>query len=164
METKSTLAEKVYFLDCLVGAQEGLYRLPPKMLAPAKNYPVFFCFLGDFFPPTRTRLYTARCWSVSARRVFPSFLGDESGSLTYVEHRVQFELVEHEEFEERPSPSALVQLGIILYLFGHVGPGRWLPLPSLHVPGRFRDADDSRSYTQYVLVCFRFSISGISVG
>ena len=60
----------------------------------------FFCFLGDFFPPTRTRLYTARCWSVSAERVFPSLLGDESGSLTYVEHRVRFELVEHEEFEE----------------------------------------------------------------
>ena len=60
----------------------------------------FFCFLGDFFPPTPTRLYTARCWSVSARRVFPSFLGDESGSLTYVEHRVQFELVEDEGFKE----------------------------------------------------------------
>ena len=61
---------------------------------------LLFCFLGDFFPPTPTRPYTARCWSVSARRVFPSFLGDESGSLTYVEHRVQFELVEDEGFKE----------------------------------------------------------------
>ena len=61
---------------------------------------LFVCFLGDFFPPTRTRLYTARCWSVSARRVFPSFLGDESGSLAYVEHWVRFELAEDRGFEE----------------------------------------------------------------
>ena len=69
---------------------------------------------------------------------FPSFLGEESGSFSYVEHRVRFELVEHDGFEEWSSPSALVLLRIILYLFGHVGPGRCCSaviVASLHRPG-----------------------------
>ena len=78
-----------------------------------------------FLPPNPDQaVYSKVLASVRGTR-FPSFLGEESGSLTYVEHRVRFELAEHEEFEERPLPSVLVLLGIILYLFGHVGLGRW---------------------------------------
>ena len=66
-----------------------------------------FLLFRRFLPPNPDQaVYSKVLVSFRGTR-FPSLLGDESGSLTYAEHRVRFELAEHEEFEERPSPSVL---------------------------------------------------------
>ena len=60
----------------------------------------FFAFLGDFSPNPDQAVYSKVMVSFCGER-FPSLLGGESDSFSYVERRVRLKLVEHEGFEER---------------------------------------------------------------
>ena len=60
----------------------------------------FFLLFRRFLPPNQDQAVDSKVLVGFCGKRFPSLLGEESESLSYVEHQVRFELVNHEGFEE----------------------------------------------------------------
>jgi len=62
---------------------------------------LFFLLFRRFLHPNQDQAVYSKVLVNFRGTRFPSFLDEESGSFSYVERQVRFELVEHEGFEER---------------------------------------------------------------